>query len=149
MAPQAAWSLGLRKTFTQGRGRAFVPVVPVVLILFYIYIYIYLGITRVLAYCSFVLFRPPENDEGENGFCQVLSNKFFCNCSPSRIFSSPVILKNTEQRNNWNKTLYNPPQPAPTLDPPKSPRIRYRTNGRTIRKIRTYANNRVTMTTSH
>ena len=65
-ALKAAPALGLRKSFTQGAGRAFVPVVPVVLILFYIYIYLYLGMARVsglLFLCS--VFTPLKTMNGK------------------------------------------------------------------------------------
>ena len=100
----------------------FVPVVLIVLLLFYIYIYLSLGSTRVLAYCSFVLFPPPENDEGQIHFCKELSNKFLCNCSLVRMRFPSHTFKNTEQWNNWNKTIDSPLQPAPLLGPPRKPR---------------------------
>lgn len=125
----------------------YVPNVRYVLVKFLYYISIYLGFTRVLALRSQVLLLPPENDEGENLFCQVLSNKFFCNCSPSRIFSSPVVSKNTELENIRNIRLDNPLQPAPILETRNNSTYRNRTYPRTYPKFTNIREKRVIMAT--
>lgn len=118
----------------------FVPVVLIVLVLFYIYISIYLVSTRFLAYCSFVLSLPPENDEGENwsgkkdrtNFFSILFLRAFFAESPRSLLKHGTM-EQLEQ--NYGQSSTTRTNTRPTKKAPNRFRNKAK-NNRIIRNIR-------------